>query len=239
MSFAGWSGEPGYVGLNVWVAVKGESRLLGYEIGGCFPGARPIKGVRQPFTDGLVRLLPTTDGARLLHKGADGRLSILRAFWGVSDDPSIDGSASPLMSTASLATRIPLALGCDELIFQRQGQGTHVLTQCSPGFATEEKALWVKPQHQHRQPTEITALRDIGVIDAPIVAISDARFHFKSLPEAVRRGDRNDPGQPCSFLLAAQTDSDAPVTIYGLQTYCAYWPRDPSGAPFPPPPPPP
>jgi hypothetical protein len=237
MGFAGWSGEPGYVGLNVWLAVKGEPRLLAYEIGGCFPGARPLEPVRQPSADGLVRLLPATGGSRLLHKEANGRWTRLRASFGVSDRTSIDGSSSPLMSSASVVASIPLAGGCDELVFQRQGQESHILTQCSPGFADEEKTVQARPQHRHRQPRETTGLRDIGTIEAPIVAISDVRFHVSGTPMPVRRGDRNDPGQPCSFLLAAQPEADAPVTIYGLQPYCAYWPRDPSDAPLPLPPP--
>jgi hypothetical protein len=61
MVFWGWSGEPGYVGANVWISVAGAAHLLTYEVGGCFPGARPQPALTFPPGEYVFRLVPGID----------------------------------------------------------------------------------------------------------------------------------------------------------------------------------
>lgn len=241
MAFAQWTGEPGYVGLNVWLAVDGEPRLLRYQIGGCFPGARAQRRPAEPTefvppsADGVFRLEPGVERTLIMRRKADG--TIVSNSLSGSHQMDDEAPVSDLIAGASASARIPLAAGCDELSFHRSGDATLVRTSCSAGYARSLAALWAAPQHQHRQPLPIDHVRDVGRIEAPIVAVSNAMTSMDGpYPEAVKRGDKADPGRPCSFLLAAQAAADAPIFVYGLQPYCAYYPRDPSGAPFPPPP---
>jgi hypothetical protein len=243
MAFAGWSGEPGYVGLGVAVAVPGRSALLRYEVAGCFPNSPPLQGPAIPPGDSIFRLEPSTNGpaGEVVLRLRDGSLR-KQTFLDFEAGRQTLRSVSREVLTASNSAMIPLALGCDELTLHRQGSETLVRTTCSEGYLSSLREMWARPYHQHRQPPPISGTRTVGRIEAPIVAVSDARLEWPpGLGFALRtvpRGDRTNPGVPCSFLLAAQERADAPIFIYGFRPYCAYNPRDPSGAPFPPPPPP-
>jgi hypothetical protein len=239
MAFAGWSGEPGYVGVEVLLAVAQQPTLMRYEIGGCFPGARGRPGPAAPPGQGIFRLEPAADGAaQILVRLPDGsvREGTMLAYGAARGAPRAVG---PLVSAATSSARIELAQGCDELTFHREQTGTLLRTSCSQGYLSTLRDVWERPQRQHRQPPPISGTRTLGRIEARVVAVSDARYDWaRRTLSAVRRGDRSDPGIGCSFMVAAQEGADAPIFIYGLQTHCAYYPRDPSGAPFPPPPPP-
>ena len=148
--------------------------------------------------------------------------------------------ASQQEMAAPVYSRFALAQGCDELAFYPEGGRTQVRTGCSTGYLAWLTNLEAKPQRQHRQPQRRRGTRTIGIIDAAIVAVSEQLYLHPSVPstDPVPRGDRNNPGQRCGIILAAQSAEDAPITFYRGQPYCAYYPRDPSGAPYPPPPPP-
>jgi hypothetical protein len=191
-----------------------------------------------PTGQAIVRCEPTSEGATgFLLRVTDGSLRLVKN----RRKPAtlkLGRAEEDLVRSATTSALIQLARGCDRLSFHRDGATTVVRTSCSSDYLASLDRLWSRPHRQHRQPQPLTGIRMLGRIDAPIVAISNAvhRSSEAEPPETVRRGDRSNPGEPCAFLLAAQAGADSPIFIYGIQPYCAYHPRDPTGAPFPPPP---
>ena len=239
MTIASWSGPGGFDGIVVVLAVAGQATLLHYAVGGCFPNAPAWPGPRMRPGESVARLEPAADGpGRVLVRLGDGSVRE-RSLTDLGAGRGEPKDVTPLVRDATASARIELSEGCDELTFHRAQGVTLVRTSCSPGFLASLREMWARPQRPHRQPLPIAGIRDIGRIDAPIVAVSEARYAWPHpLPDAVPRGDRADPGVRCSFLLAAQESAGAPIFLYVVQSRCAYYPRDPSGAPFPPPPPP-
>ena len=242
MVFAGWSGEPGYVGGLVLLAAEVSSTLLRYQPSGCFPGARPIGDVEIPAGSSVFRLEPTTHGnpGLILRDEAGGlRWKVVRKDLAGASEVESPLPAIVAQSVASI--RLPLARGCDQLTFHLSGATTVLRSSCSPNYLASLRQLRAKAQRQHRQPAPATGIRDVGVIGARVVAVSDAQYQFLQTTRGdgtVAVGDRRDPGQPCSFIIVAQRAPDAPITFLGAQPFCAYYPRGPDGAPHPPPPPP-
>ena len=208
--------------------------LYQYEVEGCFPGGKPTVYWATSIDEHVQRILP--DGG-MVTRSATGD-TFIRSF--ARDSGTSISPASRNAMHASVFVNFQLAQGCDELAFYREGTGTQIRTDCSTEYLARLANMEAQPQRAHRQPLPRRGNRVIGTIDAPIAAVS-GMFHSREMApfiDPVRRGDRTNPGRRCNIVLAAQSTDDAPITFYLGEPYCAYYPRDPSGEPFPIPPPP-